>query len=221
MTTRQTLKRRAKRLAENPVERPKEAKHEIVVQNPSQYVKKRLPVVEERMKIMGLAKHAVDEEERLIKQRRVPYARMRAHMEVAAIVLAAGGTRKMAAAKAGVTLRQIQKYLGNPDFRARVAELQELTVKKILGKVVKEIDRRTDPKVIKKMELMDLLRVGDRVGLGRGNGNTVVNDNSQTTSYEATFNALIFPDSEKEGADFPEFEPTDLALSGGDSPVDG
>lgn len=219
MTTRKTLRRRKKRLEENPPERPKEKKHEIVVVDPSSYDRRRLPEVQERMKLIG-AKHQQDLEEEYVKKR-VPYAAMRSRMEVAAIVIAAGGSHKMAAAKAGVHPRQIQKYVSNPDFRTRVAELQETTVKKILGKVVKEIDRRTKPEVIKKMELMDLLRVGDRVGLGRGNGNTVINDNSQNTSYEATFNALVFPDSSEKGADFPEFEPTDLALSGGDSPVDG
>jgi hypothetical protein len=220
MTTEKTLRRRKKRLEANPLQRPTEKKHEIVmVEEPSQIVRHRLPTVQERMKLIG-ARHQQDIEEEYIKKR-VPYASMRSHMEVAAIVIAAGGTQKMAAAKAGVHVRQIKKYASNPDFRARVKELQEVTVNKILGKVVKEIDRRTGPEIIKKMELMDLLRVGDRVGLGRGNGNTVINDNSQTTSYEATFNALVFPDAGEKGADFPEFEPTDLALSGGDSPLEG
>lgn len=223
-TTGRTLKRRAIRLED--YEPTNEKRTEIIMPAQSAQVRNSMPAVTHNMKILH-AKNNMENED-ITYAKRVPYASMRAHMETAAVVLAAGGTQKMAAAKAGVHPRQIKKYNANPDFRQRVAELQETLVNKILGKVVTEIDRRTNPEIIAKMELLDLLRVGDRVGLGRGSGNTIVNDTSQT-NYEATFNQLILSEPDKkrvlnageENLDFPEFESTSLALSGGDSPIDG
>lgn len=169
-------------------------------------------------------------EEKAIKKRQ-RYAPMQRNMELAAYAIAAGASVKVAARKVGVSPRQIRKYQTHADFRDRVVELHEVLATKVRGKIIKEIDRRTSPKMIAKMELLDVLRVGDRFGLGRGAGSVIVNDNREINNYEATFNQLFhgtasqdpleLSDGEEEGVDFPEFEPTSLALSGGDSPVDG
>ena len=188
--------------------------------------RKRAPVVEENLKILRAPEKTTLEQKAL--QKRVRYAAMQTHMEIAAIVLAAGGTATQAANKAGIGKRQVRKYMESGDFRDRIIELQETLGNRIRGRIMKEIGRRTAPEFIEKMELLDLLRVGDRFGLGRGNASVIVNDNREIHNYENTFNALFHGEDQKrlsdpsaEGVDFPEFEPTSLALSGGDSPVDG
>lgn len=187
----------------------------------------RAPVAEEHLKLLRPPKQT-DVEDRAIKKRQ-RYAPMRGRQEIAAMVIAAGGTKQQAARKVGVSRRQISKYMASADFRDRIAELHETLATKIRGKIIREIDKRTTPEMIKRMELLDVLRVGDRFGLGRGNGSVIINDNREVHNYEATFNQLFHGiqdseqllDSEEEGADFPEFEPTSLALSGGDSPIEG
>lgn len=188
-------------------------------------VKNAAPVVRENLKILREPEPTTVMEKKVAH--RVRYAQMHTHKELAAIAIAAGANTTQAAAKAGVSRRQIRKYMEDADFRERIHELQETLGGRIRGRVIKEIGRRTSPKMIKKMELLDLLRVGDRFGLGRGNA-SVVNINNEVTNYEANFNALFhaedpkrLSDPEEEGADFPEFEPTSVALSGGDSPIDG
>jgi len=92
---------------------------------------------------------------------------------------------------------------------------------------MKEVSRRTDPEMIKKMELLDLLRVGDRFGLGRGKDSAISVSKTEINNYESIFNAVFLGDAEQstdtgeESEDFPAFEPSRLALSGGDSPVEG
>lgn len=188
--------------------------------------RKQAPVVEENLKILRIPK-AEAVRTKAVRQR-VRYASMQTHMEMAAHVIAAGGTTRQAAEKAGISRRQVRKYMEGGDFRDRIMELQETLGGRIRGRIIKEINKRTGPKYIEKMELLDMLRVGDRFGLGRGNGSVIVNDNREVHNYEANFNALFHAedskldsDTEEEGADFPEFEPTSLALSGGDSPVEG
>lgn len=215
-----------RRRGERKVERAKNApistngqRHEIVVlDGDSGMMRRRAPVVEEGMKILKLK----DEAELIDAnvKKRVRYAAMHAHREIAATVLAVGGTRKLASRKAGVSVRQIQKYWEDPDFRERIQELQELLGGRVRGKVMKEINRRTSSKMIKKMELLDVLRVGDRFGLGRGKASAISTE-VNIHNYESIFNSVFLADSEEESEDFPAFEPTSLALSGGDSPVDG
>jgi hypothetical protein len=199
-----------------------------VLDGDSSMVRHRAPAVEEGLKLIK-AKTMTEAIDDKIKKR-VRYAAMQARKEQAAAVLAVGGTRRMAARRAGISHRQIAKYVADPDFRERVAELQELLANKIRGRVMKEVGRRTNPKLIKKMELLDLLRVGDRVGLGRGKASAVnIHQEFNQHNYEEVFNAAFFgdndqesdPDAEEEGADFPTFKPTRLALSGGDSPIEG
>jgi hypothetical protein len=194
-------------------------KHDIsVIDGDSGMVRRRAPVVQEGLRILKI-KDEVELVDSNIKKR-LRYAAMHAHRELAAAVLAVGGTRKMASRKAGVSVRQIQKYWEDPDFRERIQELQELLGNRVRGKVMKEINRRTAPAMIKKMELLDLLRVGDRFGLGRGKASAISTE-VNIHNYESIFNSVFLADPEQESEDFPAFEPTSLALSGGDSPVDG
>jgi hypothetical protein len=195
-----------------------------ILDSDSKRTKRLAPVVSQNLKTLRAPVPSKVREKLVVKRAR--YAAMKTHMEIAAIAIAAGATPRMAARKAGVNKRQISKYMQNADFRERVHEFQELLGNRILGRVLKEVNRRTEPEVIKKMELLDLLRVGDRVGLGRGSGSTIINNEGTINNYEANFNALFhegaedseqLSDPSEEGADFPEFKPTSLALSGGDS----
>ena len=179
------------------------------------HTKKRAPVVQENLKL--LRPKAEEEVEEEAMKRRVRYASMVAHMEVAAAVIAAGGTTTLAARKAGVSKRQIRKYMESASFRERIQELQETLGNRIRGRVIKEVERRTSPQVIQKMELLDLLRVGDRFGLGRGSGNNI-NIHQETHNYESTFAAVVLSDREEEGEDFPTYEPSDFSLPGGNPP---
>lgn len=199
-----------------------------VLDSDSSQIRRRAPAVEEGLKLLKLKSEDELVESEVKKRKR--YASMRAHKEIAATVLAVGGSRKMAARKAGVSIRQIQKYFTDPDFRERIQEIQELASNRIRGRVMKEVTRRTGPKMIKRMELLDLLRVGDRFGLGRGKASAISITNIEQNNYEALFNEVFlsddpnaqqYLDTEEEGADFPAFEPTRVALSGGDSPVEG
>ena len=233
-TERAFKRRQERRMAEkadDAVDVDSGERYEVqVYDNDSSQTRRKAEAASEHLKTLRMPDPDKVEEKAVLKRQR--YAPMKRNMEIAAYVIAAGGSVKLAARKTGLSTRQIRKYQSMGDFRDRVVELHELLATRVRGKVIKEVDRRTSPKMIKKMELLDLLRVGDRFGLGRGAGSVIVNDNREINHYEATFNALFHKsgstedserllDAEEEGADFPEFEPTSLALSGGDSPVDG
>lgn len=157
---------------------------------------------------------------RLIGQR-VKYASMLAHEEMAATVLASGGTFRLAAAKAGISVRQVKKYYTTADFRARIEELRQTTFSKIRGRVLKEMEARTSPEKIKNIELLDLLRVHDRVygppGGGRSGVNVQGDLNVGGTHYDQLVQALLAPESGTEEPDFQIYEPEGLPASG-DSP---
>lgn len=153
--------------------------------------------------------------------RRQPYASMRVHQEMVAQAIASGATMKMAAKYAGVSVRQVKKYYTDVDFRERVEELRSVMLSRLKGRIVRELGRRTSGEEIQKLELLDILRIGDRVGLGRGAAIDEKAGNAQHNTYEAIFNTVILSHGGPEGGDFPVYEPNNPALSGGDSPVDG
>lgn len=188
-----------------------------VLDNDGQRVKNRIPVVEDNLKLIGKKAKTSDEVEEITIEKRQRYAEMKGHMEVAAAVLAAGGSPKIAGRKAGVSGRQVRKYMESAVFRERVQELQETLGNRIRGRVLKEVSRRTSPSMIRKMELLDLLRVGDRVGLGRGNASSI-SINTEIHQYESTFAQVVLSDAGEESEDFPTYEPTDLSVSGGNPP---
>jgi AcrR family transcriptional regulator len=144
-------------------------------------------------------------------------------MELSAQVLAVGGTFKMAAARAGCSVRQVKKYYSSADYRARIDELRSTLLSRLRGRIVRELERRTSDEKIQRMELLDLLRVYDRVlGPGKGAGGTHIGEvNVTTNNYDTLLAALVAPDSGTEGVDFPILESTDFPLSGGSSPIEG
>lgn len=146
--------------------------------------------------------------------KRVPYASMQAHMEMAATALAAGSTHKLAAARAGISVRQLRNYLEHQDFRVRVEELRALMFSKIRGRVMKELVKRTAPGRIENIELLDLLRVFDRVAgpVGQKAGVNIGEVNVTHNNYDAVLAALITPQRGGQSTDFPDFELDSLAL---------
>lgn len=163
-----------------------------------------------------------DEEEtveRFAAKPRQKYAAMAAHKERAATALATGSTQRMAAKYAGVSPRQIKKYMADPDFRSRIVELRENLAGKIQGKILREFDRRMTGTEIRNMEIMDLARVFDRVTAGgKGMAITVQGDVNVGNRYEAILAELFAPDSGSEGENFPVYEDGEFSVSGEDSP---
>lgn len=162
-----------------------------------------------------------DYKEEIVKKPRMRYAAMRAHMEMASQALAVGATQKLAAQYAGVSARQIKKYMMDPDFRARIEEHRATTTSRIRGKIVRELDRRTGPAVIKNLELLDLLRIMDRLNIGgKGMAITVEGDVNVNNKYENILAALFAPNPGADGSDFPEYGPSDILVPGTNSPID-
>lgn len=162
-----------------------------------------------------------DYKEEIVKKPRMRYAAMRAHMEMAAQALAVGATQKLAAQYAGVSARQIKKYYTDPDFRARIEEHRATTTGRIRGKIIRELDRRTGSVQIKNMELLDMLRIMDRLTTGgKGMAITVEGDVNVNNKYENILAALFAPDSGPNGGDFPEYGASDILVPGTNSPID-
>jgi hypothetical protein len=142
-------------------------------------------------------------------RKRQKYAMMRQHKEAAAVVLAAGGSYEMAANQAGVSERQVRKYVSDSDFRARVDELRELLMGRVKGRIQKEFERRTDPERIKHLEIMDLARIYDRTtgsetGAASGEGEH---------NYDRILQQIIITNSGPESSDFPEYGDEDFSVS--------
>lgn len=153
-------------------------------------------------------------------QPRARYTGMRAHQELAAQVLAVGGTQRLAAKYAGVSYRQIKKYYSSSDFRTRIEELRAVMASKIKGRIMNELSRRTDPKMIKNMELLDLLRVMDRLTVG-GKGMAIqVSGDVNVNNYETILASLFAVNPGSDGENIPVYEPAGLLASGIGSSVD-
>jgi hypothetical protein len=183
--------------------------------------KKKAEAAREAMEILDPKRETFDERQERLGRNRVPYAGMVAHQEMAAMVLAAGGSYKLAAAKAGVSVRQVKKYYTSADFRARIDELRKFSFSKILGRVLKELERRTDPDKIGNIDLLDLLRVWDRVAgtPGKGAGGLNIGEiNVTNNNYDSILAALLSPDTGTKGRNFPIYRPEELLVSGKDSP---
>lgn len=163
------------------------------------------------------------EEELVAKAPRMRYAAMAAHKELAAQALAVGSTQKLAAQYAGVSPRQIKKYMTDPDFRARILEFRAMTTSKIQGKIMRELDRRTAPKSIRSMELLDLLRIMDRLSPagGKGMNINVEGDMNVGNKYDNILASLFAADSGTHGGDFPSYGAGDVLVPGTSSPLDG
>ena len=149
----------------------------VLDEEESSYERRRLPAVERGLRVLNPEDKMPSELDEDIRQeaaangRRVQYSTMKAHMELAAMALATGATIKQAGAYAGVTVGQIKKrYLPNPDFRARVAELHTQMTSQLKGRIINELLRRTTDENLQAMDLLSILRIGDRVGLSRAEG---------------------------------------------------
>lgn len=183
-----------------------------------------VPVVEEGSRILDPKNESFADRQVRISGQRKPYSAMRAHQEMAATALASGGSFRMAALKAGVSVRQVKKYYTEPQFRARIEELRASLFSKIRGRILKELEKRTDPANIERIELLDLLRVFDRVygspgGKGAGGGVNIAGDiNVTNTNYDTILAQILASNTESEGGSFPSFELDSLRLPGADSP---
>jgi hypothetical protein len=70
------------------------------------------------------------------------------------------------------------------------------------------------------MDLLSILRIGDRVGLSRAEGAKGEEESQEHRKYDFIFNQILVH-AGPEGGDFPIYEPNRPALPGEDSPVEG
>lgn len=184
-------------------------------------IRTRLPAVREGISILDPKRRTEEEQIEAFEKRRVPYSAMQAHREMAAQVLAVGGTFKMASMRAGVSMRQIRKYYGEADFRSRIDELRSTMLSKVRGRVMAELSRRTDASSIKRIELLDLLRIYDRVATtnGRGHQGVTIAGDVNVNQYDTIIQALLSSNPSSESSNFPLVELEGSALPGEDSPV--
>lgn len=155
----------------------------------------------------------------LVEQgQRGAFAALSAHREMAATILAAGGTRKEAADYAGITEATVSRFFEDQEFRARVSEVRSITLGRVQGRIVKDLERRTEPKKLKKMELVDVLRIYDRTA-GPKSGAGKVAESITVNNYDAIFAEITRPDSPEEGEDFPGYGTEVIPLPGGGSQV--
>ena len=182
-------------------------------------LRKRAESMRPAMEVLDPKRESFEERQQRLEGKRVPYAGMVAHQEMAAMVLASGGTFKLAAEKAGISVRQAKKYYQSADFRQRIDELRKTTFSKILGRVLKELENRTDPDKIGRIDLLDLLRVWDRVAgsPGKGPGGMNIGEiNVTNNNYDSILAALLSPKPGREGRDIPVYRPEELLVSGED-----
>jgi len=177
-----------------------------------------LPAVREGLRVLDPKRESFEERSERFRAQRLKYAPMRAHMEMAATALAAGGSFRLAATHAGVSVRQVKKYYTDAEFRSRIEELRNTMFSKIRGRVIKEMEKRTEPGKIEQIELLDLLRVFDRVAgpIGGKAGVNIAGDvNVGTTQYDTIIAAVLAQNSTAEEPDFPVFELNSSTLSEG------
>lgn len=157
-----------------------------------------------------------------VREGRTRYAALSVRREMAATILAAGGTTGQAARAIGARSRKtINRYLRDPHFRDRVAELQSIAAQQVGGRIMKEFRRRTTPENIERLEVLDLTRIFDRVmaqSPSARDAKAKEEEDRDVDEYHATLQQIILVDARSEGEDFPTFTDEDLRLSGGDTP---
>lgn len=150
----------------------------------------------------------------------------KAHQELAAQVLAVGGTYADAADRAGVNEETIRGYMEIELFCERIVELRGHTMTRIAGNVVTELERRTEPGRIALLETIDVLRIYDRTAGPKGGGASAipgVNVNVQINSYQDLMaritDVAAFSDADAEGesGDFPAYGADVVPVPGGSS----
>lgn len=174
-------------------------------------IRNKVDVVEQNLRVLAPGEDDLDVQEQkkeFGERRRQKYAMMRSHMEVAATVVAAGGSYEMAANQAGVSERQVRKYMSDSDFRARVEELRELLMGRVRGRIQEEFARRTEPGKIERLEIMDLARIYDRTGAGtEGNASS-----EGAMNYDRILQQIFITNSGPESSGFPEYGDEELSI---------
>ncbi|MDQ3024418.1 MAG: hypothetical protein M3R04_08565, partial [bacterium] len=131
------------------------------------------------------------------------HAAIQAHREMAATILAAGGTFEEAGDHAGVSAGTVGKFYEEESFRQRVEEMRAVVLSEVQGRIVADLKRRILQ--VDKMELTDVLRVYDRtVGTaGRNKGSTVNVGNLtvNNATYDTILAKISLPDADEEGGD--------------------
>jgi hypothetical protein len=185
---------------------------------PSSIELNRLPVVEKNMAILTNGKPQDPLRLQADIAKREKYSSMKSHMEMAAVVLAAGGTQRMAAQHAGVSKRQVHKYITSSQFRERVAELREIIKSRVGGRILAEFVRRTEPETIGRMEILDLTRIYDRVEANAFQmAPTEVEVTPAQQKHDSFLQQIININTGDEKPDFPSYESSYVQLPEGDS----
>lgn len=152
---------------------------------------------------------------------RTKFHSLRPHKEMAATMLAAGGSTQQAADVANISTRQVKKYYQDADFRERVVELRQIVLSEVQGTIIEELRKRVSPEKIAKMDVMDLLRIYDRTTGGKDKG---LDAQVTVVKYDAIFEQIsqqiTRADADAEVEDFQEYGPEDLLVPGGDSQGD-
>ena len=147
------------------------------------------------------------------------YASLATFMEMAATILASGGSFRQAGRAVGRTSTTVRHWMEIPRFRERVGELQAIAGQQISGRILAEFEKRTRPDQLEKLEVLDLTRIYDRVvdrtpaALDR---KAEADGEDEFTKYEHLTQQIILVNSGGKGTDFPVYTPEDLRLSSGD-----
>lgn len=156
-----------------------------------------------------------------VREGRTRYAALSVRKEIAATVLASGGTISQAAKAVGCGRGAIRKALQDPVFRDRVAELQSLVAQQVGGRILKEFQKRTSAGQIERLEVLDLTRIYDRMvtqSPAAVDARAKEEEERDVDDYNRTLQQIILIDARTQGEDFPTFTDEDLRLSGGDTP---
>jgi hypothetical protein len=149
---------------------------------------------------------------------RPAFAALTPQREMAATMLACGATNEEAARYAGVTGVTVGKWGTEEVFRKRIEELQSVVMRSISGSVLTELQRRTQGKHLRKMEINDLLRIFDRVAGSRAPGAAAraaaVTVNVGVSTYENVLQRVIAADAQSGGTDDGEAESGDFPVYG-------
>ena len=148
------------------------------------------------------------------------YVSLSVRMEIAAAVLAAGGSFRQAGRACGRSAAAVQGWNEQSRFRERVQELQAIVSQQISGRILREFERRTREDQLDKLEVLDLTRIFDRVvdrtpaALERKAAEAGEDEDAK---YINITNQILNIDTSGQGADFPIYSDEDLQLPGGDS----
>ena len=166
----------------------------------------------------------------LPESKRRAWAALEAHKEMAATILAAGGTLGEAADHAGVTEATVRGYLEDEHLRARIEEQRTLIRARIGGRIEQWMERRTaDPEALDAADPQTTLRIYDRVA-GPAGGRGVAPPPAVTNINILTYGDLMeraarvtrrvqaserVDDAGAQGGDFPLLGAGSPAVAGG------